>query len=372
MATSRVLVVGAGIVGASTAYHLAAAGTEAIVVDRGDEGQATAAGAGVIFPWPLPGEPPAWAAICAVAADHWPRLLEGLAGDGIDDTGYRRVGGLSVTDDESTVRMMVEGIEQIRAAGAAGLGETRALRSGEARELFPVLRSDLGGVWAGGIGRANGRALRDAFFEAAARRGAKRRHGAVTLEPGADGGARVAVDGVLVEADAVVVAAGAWTADLCRPLGIGVPVYPLRGQVVHLDVPGLDADDPPIVQTMTGYYLLGFSGGRVVAGSTREEVGFEYRATAGGVQEILGHAFAVAPDLARATLVEVRVGFRPASRDLLPLLGPVDGVPGLVIATGLGATGLTLGPVTGAIAADLALGRPPPLDLSPYRPDRST
>jgi D-amino-acid dehydrogenase len=368
----RVIVIGSGIVGASAAYQLAASGAEAIVVDRGDEGQATAAGAGVIFPWPLPGEPPAWAALCAVAADHWPRALEALAADGIDDPGYRGVGGISITDDESAVSMMVEGLEQMKRSGAAGLGETRALRSGEARDLFPVLRSDLGGVWAGGIGRANGRVLRDAYLEAAVRRGATRRPGAVVLSTDAGGAVVADVDGEPVAADAVIAAAGAWTGELCRPLGVDVPVYPWRGQVVHLDVPGLEVEDPPIVQTMTGYYLLGFPGGRVVAGSTREEVGFDYRATAGGIVEILEQAFAVAPDLAGATVADVRVGFRPGSRDQLPFLGSVDGVPGLVVATGLGATGLTLGPVVGTIAADVALGRKPPLDLTPYRPNRST
>ncbi|MGH9120106.1 MAG: FAD-dependent oxidoreductase, partial [Acidimicrobiales bacterium] len=64
---TRVVVVGAGVVGASTAYHLASAGADVVLVDRGDHGQATAAGAGVVFPWPLPGEPPAWAAMCAAA-----------------------------------------------------------------------------------------------------------------------------------------------------------------------------------------------------------------------------------------------------------------------------------------------------------------
>ncbi|HZD02136.1 MAG TPA: FAD-dependent oxidoreductase [Actinomycetes bacterium] len=59
----RVIVVGAGIVGASAAWHLAAQGADVEVVDRADEGQATAAGAGVVFPWPLPGTPPAMAAL---------------------------------------------------------------------------------------------------------------------------------------------------------------------------------------------------------------------------------------------------------------------------------------------------------------------
>jgi glycine/D-amino acid oxidase-like deaminating enzyme len=78
----------------------------------------------------------------------------------------------------------------------------------------------------------------------------------------------------------------------------------------------------------------------------------------------------VAPGLNGAAHLETRVGFRPASRDGLPLLGPVRGVDGLVVATGLGASGLTMGPRAGAIAAQVALGVTPAIDLAPFDPLR--
>jgi D-amino-acid dehydrogenase len=78
----------------------------------------------------------------------------------------------------------------------------------------------------------------------------------------------------------------------------------------------------------------------------------------------------VAPGLAAAGYLETRVGFRPMSPDARPLLGPVPGVEGLVVATGLGPTGLTMGPYAGEIAARAALGEPPGADLAPLRPLR--
>ncbi|MGH3167709.1 MAG: FAD-dependent oxidoreductase [Trebonia sp.] len=74
--------------------------------------------------------------------------------------------------------------------------------------------------------------------------------------------------------------------------------------------------------------------------------------------------------LAAGTYIETRVGFRPASPDGRPLLGPVPGTDGLVVATGLGAEGLTAGPYAGAIAARVALGLPPGADLAPFAPAR--
>ena len=367
------IVVGAGVVGASAAYHLASAGAEVLLVDRGDEGQATAAGAGVVFPWPLPGDPPAWAAICAAAESHWPDLVAALADDGIgaDDAGYARTGGISVSSERDAAESMVGGLERMKAGGLR-LGDIRPLAPGDPRRLFGVLDPGMSGVYVSGIARVDGRRLRHALLAAAEAHGAERRSGSATLVTDDGRVVGVDLDGDRLAADVVIAAAGAWSGELVTPLGVDLPLYPLRGQLLHLDLPepAPDTSGWPIVQTASGHYLLGFPGGRVVAGATREETGFDLRTTAGAVHEILTAVLPVAPELARATIAEVRVGFRPASRDALPILGAVDGWPGIVVATGLGANGLTVGPVTGAIAADLALGRDPRLDLAPYRPDR--
>jgi D-amino-acid dehydrogenase len=90
------------------------------------------------------------------------------------------------------------------------------------------------------------------------------------------------------------------------------------------------------------------------------------RMTAGGIHETLSEALRVAPGLAGATLMEVRIGLRPASPDGLPLLGRVPGYANVLVATGHGPSGLQLGPYSGAVVAGLALGEPAPLDLAPF------
>ena len=98
--------------------------------------------------------------------------------------------------------------------------------------------------------------------------------------------------------------------------------------------------------------------------------GFDYRVTAAGQAEVLSEALRIAPGLGAATLVETRVGFRPVSPDGRPLLGRVRDVKGLVIGNGLGAAGLTIGPLAGRLLADVALDRPPALDLATFDPLR--
>ena len=125
-----------------------------------------------------------------------------------------------------------------------------------------------------------------------------------------------------------------------------------------------------VVPARGGHYLLAFDDSRVVAGATRETgSGFDARVTAAGLDEVLTEALRIAPGLAAASHIETRVGLRPAGPDALPLLGPA-GIGGLVVATGLGATGLTLGPLTGATAARTALGADQPIDLTPFDPLR--
>jgi D-amino-acid dehydrogenase len=116
--------------------------------------------------------------------------------------------------------------------------------------------------------------------------------------------------------------------------------------------------------------MVPWADARVAVGATVEDAGFATDVTAGGVHEVLRETLRVMPGLAPATLREVRVGLRPASSDDLPILGALPGVPGVFVATGHGANGLLLGPVSGALVADAVCGRDPVVDLAPFDPAR--
>jgi glycine/D-amino acid oxidase-like deaminating enzyme len=363
----RVVVVGAGIAGVSAAYQLARRGVEVLVVDDARPGVATAAGAGIVSPWAAADEE--HFGLAGPAAGYYPELVAALAEDTDEPTSYAVVGGLVVSPDEDALRAVHHRVAA-RAAEHPAAGEVSLLDSAQARALFPPLAPGLAAVHVGGGARVDGRQMRASLLDAALRRGAGLRTGTAALTP--DG---VRVDGELLGADAVVVAAGAWSGELVASLGVALPVAPQRGQITHL---GLAADQDtatwPVVSPLgSGHYLLAFPDARVVVGATRETgSGFDHRVTAAGQLEILEQALAVAPGLRDATLLETRVGFRPATPDGLPVLGPLPGHPQVVLATGFGSTGLTLAPLAGALVADVVLGETPRIDLHPYRPDRLT
>jgi len=359
--STRIVVVGGGIVAASVAYHLAREGASVITLEADLPGPATGAGAGIICPWGDEGDEACYR-LAADGARYYPELLAMLAGDGEADTSYARVGALCVAGAVAPLQA-IEKLLRSRQSARPEMGDVGLVGQGEPKRAFPPLAAGLHGLWISGGARVDGRSIRDCLLRAAARHGAQRMRGTAALDlPG------VRVEGEHVSADAVVVAAGAWTAQVCAPLGIELPIGPQRGQIIHAGLPGADTASWPVILPPDDPYLLGFPGGRVVFGATRENAGFDYRATVGGAAAMLSAAAQIAPGLAEATLLEIRIGFRPATIDGRPLLGTV--ADGVIVAAGNGPEGLTAGPWTGRIAAALALGQQPPIDIAPFDPAR--
>jgi D-amino-acid dehydrogenase len=365
-ASTRIVVIGGGIVAASVAYHLARRDVSVIIVAADHAGAATDAGAGIICPWADQADDPGYR-LSAEGARYYPELLAMLAGDGQADTGYAQVGALCVAAGAEALRAAAARLRS-RLAATPEIGEVAVLEPGGPARMFPPLDASLGGVWIAGGARVDGRAIRDSLLRAAASRGARRVRGTARLDlaSGRVTGVRAGAD--RIEADAVVVAAGAWTAQVCAVAGCPLPIGPQRGQIVHARLPGADTGGWPVVLPAVGPYLLGFPAGRVVLGATREDAGFEHAATVGGVGGLLAAGLQLAPGLARATLLETRVGFRPATADGRPLLGRL--AEGLLVAAGHGPEGLTAGPWTGCAAAALALGEAPGTDVAPFDPAR--
>jgi D-amino-acid dehydrogenase len=364
----RLIVVGSGIVGASCAYAASSLGAEVVLVDAAKPGRATAAGAGIICPWSAQVADPAWCALAYAAAREYPALIAGLADLGETDVGYRQVGALALAERSD--------LEQIRdtllarRAAAPEIGEVAELSGADAQRLFPPLRADAAAVYIGGAARVDGRKLAAALASAAVRQGAVVRDGEARLAVGRGRVAGVRIGGELIEGDAVIAATGAWTGPFLQPAGLAVPVQAQRGQIMHISLGEVDTSRWPVVLPgASGHYLVAFDDGRIVAGATRETgAGLDYRVTPAGLAEILEQALAVAPGLADGTYLETRVGFRPMGPDIRPLLGPVPGLDGLVVATGLGASGLTMGPLAGSLAAQAALDLPPAIDLEAFAP----
>jgi len=232
------------------------------------------------------------------------------------------------------------------------------LDKGAPKELFPYLDPGLAGVYLTGAARVSGESLRLGLLSAARKAGARELSGSAVLRCSGEAVVGVQVGKEFIGADAVIVATGAWSNEVCKPLDLDFRVEPQRGQILHLKVSETNTKDlPVIVPVVSDYYMLGFPDSRIVLGATRESgCGFDFRATVGGVAEVLQEGLLIAPGLKNATLEEIRVGFRPMTSDGLPVLGQPPSTTGLILATGLGRYGLTIGPYIGRMAAELVSG----------------
>jgi len=166
-------------------------------------------------------------------------------------------------------------------------------------------------------------------------------------------------------ADAVVLAAGAWSSALATSIGVEIDVRPVRGQILLLrGEPGLLG---PTVNNGDSY-LLPRRDGRVLVGSTMEDAGFDAVTTPEAITRLRGLARAIFPATEQMVGEMAWAGLRPGTPDRLPYIGPVDGVPGLLLATGHYRNGILLAPITARLIADALAGRDTQVDLSPFAP----
>lgn len=371
---AEVAVVGGGLLGWSAAYRLAKAGRTVTVIDRGEPGAATLAGAGIIAPASSLTVGETYLALAKAAVDYYHQLIPELAEDGETETGYATPGLLLIARDDAEFERLPETqalIETRKAAGIGNVGEVEPVDGAEAKRRFPALGDLSGAIWMSGAARVNGRLLRASLQRAAEKHGAEVLLGDAELVRQGNRISEVRVGGQRLAPETVVIAGGAWSNALGEAIGVDIPLYPQRGQIVHLDLPNANTSDWPIITGFYSQYLLTFPEHRVVAGATREhDSGYELRLTAGGIQSVLNEALRVAPGLAEATIAEIRIGLRPFSPDGLPMLGKAEGLDNVYLNTGHGPSGLTLGPVSGALVAGLIMGEQPPIDLAPYRVER--
>ena len=360
----RIIIIGAGVLGASAAFHLARAGAEVSVIDANLDGRATAAGAGILCPWISATEDASFHRLYCAGAEYYPDLIAALNDAGASDLGYRQAGAMLVSGDADELAWLER---MARRRAVAAMGRITRLGAAEARALFPPLRQGLGAIHLAGGARVDGRRLAASLLRAAEFHGAKIfcGHASLAVEP--DGIVGADIEGRRVAAERVIVTAGAWADKVLRPVGFATAVEPQRGQIAHLRLEGVQTDDWPMILPPGSHYIVPFDAGRIVAGATRETgAEFDYRITAAGQAEVLSEALRIAPGLGAATTIETRVGFRPLGAR--PLLGWVPGIRGLAIGNGLGAAGLTIGPLAGRLLADLVTGGAGLTDLAPFDP----
>jgi glycine oxidase len=355
-ASPNVAIIGAGVIGLGIAWRLAQRGAVVTVFDKGAAGAgASHAAAGMLAACveAEPGEE-ALVALGRVSQALWPAFaaeLEQASGTPVD------------LRTEGTLVLALTADDQARLSHDLAFQQSLGLplewiSAADVRRREPHLGARLAGaVFSPEDHQVDNRKLAGALRVAAQAAGATlREHTAVEriLLAGGRAAGVVLADGTRLGADAVVLAAGAWSRGIeGLPPELRPPVRPVKGQMIALR---MDARAPLVNHVIwaPGVYLVPRKDGRLLIGATVEEKGFDAALTAGGVLALLEAAWRAVPALEELPIDEMWVGHRPGSRDDAPILGPAP-VDGLVYATGHHRNGILMTPVTADAIASFVL-----------------
>ena len=383
------LVIGGGGVGLSIAYELSGRGQSVCVVDCQTPGlEASWAGGGIFPPGSWYDDHPACEAISHLSwtlHEKWSAQL--LAETGIDYE-YSVVGAHYLATNAAHLQQLEKKFARWTELGI----ESHRLTPGELFRREPQMADawatqadQLGAYYVPGEAQVRNPRLMKALLAGCTQRGVAVVYPAKveSIEP--QGGrvvATVSSAGASVagrcEAKNLVIAAGAWSSEVAKLARLSIAVKPVRGQMV-LFAPKLPAD-PKLPAEMPvalqgnlhfgGCYAVPRRDGRVVVGTTVEEVGFDKSTTPEAIDSLVAWGRSLSPRLAEATVGKTWAGLRPASSDGLPYLGRASGWQNAYIATGHYRSGIQFATGTAVVIADLVEGKTPPLDLEPFRPDR--
>jgi glycine oxidase len=361
-----VIVVGGGVMGAASAWKLALAGLDVVVLEKSVPGaEASSAAAGILGAHSEAERPGAMADLLLSGLRRYADWSEALRERTGIDIGFRRSGLLRLGFTRRDTTQIVRSASWMSRHGR----RVRKIDGRAARRLEPALGDVQGGVHFPDDAQVDPKLLFRAVQVAARRQGVRFETGAYVRQIVVE---KNRVRGVAVEggrrlrAPCVVLAAGSWSSLVLGTNLADGTVTPARGQMLELETPA-----PLLTRVVHGprCYLVPRDDGRMLVGSTVEFVGYRREVTARAVRDLLDAAIALVPDLGAAALGASWSNFRPYTPDELPILGR-SRIHGLLFATGHHRNGILLAPLTAEITCALALGKEPPVDVAPFEISR--
>ncbi len=377
------LIIGGGVIGLSIAYELAGHGLRVRVIDRQQPGrEASWAGAGILPPAIIPPPPDQpLAKLAALSTELHPQWAAKLLEETGIDNEYRRCGGWALgVAGYTNLGPLAARYETVRSA------HTTPSIGWEAIPYAPVSIQELadrepalaeagrGGMITGAAYAEDEAQLRNphhlqALAAACEKRGVRIDAGVeVTGFWGSAGqvvGAQTSVGPKY--AGTFCVTSGAWSGRVAKTVGVHIAVRPVRGQMVLLERPQPELRH---IVNVGKRYLVPRADGRVLVGSTEEDVGFDKQTTRGAIDGLLEFAQSLIPAWKTAKVEKTWAGLRPATDDELPYLGRALQFRNLYVAAGHFRTGLYLSPGTAVVMSQLIRDERPAIDLTTFRLDR--
>ncbi len=364
-----VLIIGGGVIGLSIARELHRRGVGRITIfEKGNCGEESSwAAAGMLGPQAETDEPGDMLNLCVESRNAYPDLAASLFEDTGIDIELDRRGTLCVAFDEEGAERLKERVSWQAKAGL----NVSMLTASEARRVEPFISPDVVGAalfpddW-----QVENRKLCKALRLYADLNGISivenTEVSELINENGKIVGAKTGIGEI--RSDKTVLAAGAWT-PLIKIGSFSVPVRmtPVRGQMIMYRTAKRLFEH--VIYGPNGY-MVPRNDGRILVGSTSEDVGYVKGNTDEAIQDLTGAAETIAPQLSALTIADKWSGLRPRSADGLPVLGRLSGLTELYFATGHYRNGILLAPLTGEMIARSIVDGADSRYLDVFGPDR--
>ncbi|MED4753074.1 FAD-binding oxidoreductase [Brevibacillus choshinensis] len=375
----KVIVVGGGLIGASTTYYLSKQGVDVTLIESQDiaSGTSGACDKAIMMQSKKPGPVLELALQSAL-------LYKGLEEELEADLEYREGGGMILFETPQEREAIHQLVARQREAGL----DVQLLTRDEARLRQPGLADHiLGSTWWDHDAEVNPLHVTFAMVRAAQRNGATIRLGMRVSQFLTETDRVVGVEcgGEKLYADTVVIAMGVWTPLLLKTLNLDIPIIPRKGQILVSErLPAFvtcnilggsyitakmtpkTEESPDPVSKGVGLSFGQTSSGTLLIGGSRGFAGYNWRTSVDVTRAISQCATRVFPALKSVRILRVFAGLRPYTPDGKPILGPIEGWSGLYIAAGHEGDGVALCPITGKIMAEIVCGLDSNLDISPF------
>ena len=358
--SADVAVIGAGVIGLTTALSLADTGLDVALITDARAGEASPAAGGILdasHGFQATETREAMRGAC----DSWPTFAAALT----ERTGV----AIPISQGVLELAPSIHEAERLR---ALGLSHVTWLDDRELVALEPRLTHAVGALHYSLDGAVNPLVLLKALKQAVGKhvhiRVVQRTVAAIAIsrpdEPVTVTLADSTATSTTMSAMRVVIAAGAWSGSLAG-VPMHLPIAPIRGQLMSVASKALRH----VVMLGEGY-AIPRGDGRTIIGSTMEHVGFDTAHTPEGSKKIRALAAAILPSLGTASMLSTWAGLRPMTRDGLPLIGPDDEHPSVIYACGHGKNGILLAPLTAVLVTEMVARGSLPASASLFSPSR--
>jgi glycine/D-amino acid oxidase-like deaminating enzyme len=373
-----VIIIGAGVIGASIAYHLSKENIQAVVLDKKEiaTGSSSACEGLLLLQSKKPG---IHLDMALDSIRRFPALVQELD----HPIEYENKGGLVVIETEEELDAMQLFVEKQKKHSV----DVSLLSTEQARQKEPALSENIiGATFSPLDSQVNPILLTLGFLGAAQKAGAKvfASTPVRAIELTAGRVTAVNTDRGKIETSVVINAAGTFAPEIGALVNLTIPIKPRRGQILVTEATApilkrciLSAMyiaakfNPQIAEAGgVGFAVEQTANGNILIGSTREFVGFDKHTTDEGIQNIAGTILRVIPGLENLHVIRAFAGLRPYTPDGLPILGKVESIDGFIMAAGHEGDGITLAPVTGEMIARLVAAQAAPFPFDEFRLER--